>query len=144
MSKKRFRDGRASFADGMALAQAGEAVHQNGNGHQAAQIAAQAAEAEIASASGRPQGRPKNHRELGKAIFDLADPVKAGAELLEPGEKKSDPVRLNALKAFADWAFGRHESEAQRRPPRVIWDLPCPPYEPADPVEAEALEGGEK
>jgi len=26
--------------------------------------------------------------------------------------------------------------QAQKRPPRIIWDIPGPPYEPPDPLEA--------
>ena len=28
------------------------------------------------------------------------------------------------------------ELQAQKRPPRIIWDIPGPPYEPPDPLEA--------
>jgi hypothetical protein len=87
--------------------------------------------------------RPRSHRELGNAIFAVADPVKAGCELLEPGEERADPTRLNSLKTFASWAFGNPDAEGQRKPPRIIWDIPGPPYEPIDP-ELEKLEGGEK
>ena len=87
---------------------------------------------------------PSTFRELGSAIFTRANPVKVGAELLDPGDKKADATRLNALKTFAEWVFGKPGGELQRRPPRVIWDLPCPPYEPADPVEPQDLEGGEE
>jgi len=87
--------------------------------------------------------RPRSHRELGNAIFAGADPVKAGRELLEPGEERADPTRLNSLKMFAGWAFGNPDAAGQRKPPRIIWDIPGPPYEPAD-SEQEKLEGGEK
>ena len=89
---------------------------------------------------------PRSLRELGHAIFCVANPVKVGAELLQPGEQRADPTRLNALKAFADWAWGERNASADRKPRRVIWDLPCPPYEPLDPVETapEASEGGEE
>ena len=29
-----------------------------------------------------------------------------------------------------------HELQAQKQPPRIIWDIPGPPYEPPDPLEA--------
>jgi hypothetical protein len=87
---------------------------------------------------------PGSLRELGTAIFTTANPVQAGAELLDPGDKKADPTRLNALKTFAEWVFGKPGGEAQRKPPRVIWDIPCPPYEPVDPVEPQDREGGEE
>jgi hypothetical protein len=100
---------------------------------------------------GEPQARlagtwqlPGSFRELGSAIFSTANPVQAGAELLDPGDKKADATRLNALKTFAEWVFGKPGGEPQRRPPRVIWDIPCPPYEPVDPVEPQDLEGGEE
>jgi hypothetical protein len=82
-----------------------------------------------------PHAIPPNHRELGRAIFAKADPVKAGCEILEPGEQRADPTRLNALKTFADWVYGRPDAQGRYTPPRVIWDLPCPPYEPADTEE---------
>ena len=84
--------------------------------------------------------RPKSYRELGNAIFEAADPVKAGKELLHPGEERADPTRLNSLKAFAGWAFGSPDGEGQRKPPRIIWDIPGPPYEPVDPLAAEMEE----
>lgn len=87
---------------------------------------------------------PSTFRELGSAIFSTANPVKAGAELLDPGDKKADPTRLNALKTFAEWVFGKPGGEPHRRPPRIIWDLPCPPYEPVDPVEPQDLEGDDQ
>lgn len=94
---------------------------------------------------GQPRAQvPQTFRELGSAIFTEANPVKAGVELLDPGNKKADATRLNALKTFAEWVFGKPGGELQRKPPRVIWDLPCPPYEPVDPVEPQDLEGGEE
>jgi hypothetical protein len=90
--------------------------------------------------------RPESHRELGHAIFDAADPVRAGKELLQPGEERADPTKLNALKTFAAWSFGNPDAEGQRKPPRIIWDIPGPPYEPVDPVETETqkLEGDDE
>src|SRR5689334_1728351 len=76
--------------------------------------------------------RPQSHRELGNAIFELADPVKAGQELLQPGEERADPTRLNALKTFAAWSYGNRDAEGRRKPLRIIWDIPGPPYEPVD------------
>ena len=29
-----------------------------------------------------------------------------------------------------------HELQAQKQPPRIIWDIPGPPYEPPDPLDA--------
>jgi hypothetical protein len=90
--------------------------------------------------------RPESHRELGQAIFDAADPVRAGKELLQPGEERADPTKLNALKTFAAWSFGNPDAEGHRKPPRIIWDIPGPPYEPVDPLEAETakLEGDDE
>jgi hypothetical protein len=84
---------------------------------------------------------PSTFRELGSAIFSRANPVKVGAELLDPGDRKADATRLNALKTFAEWVFGKPGGEPQRKPLRAIWDLPCPPYEPLDPLEPQNLEG---
>jgi hypothetical protein len=89
--------------------------------------------------------RPRSHRELGNAILDAADTVGAGCELLDK-EKSNDrgaPTRLSSLKTFVGWAFSRPDAEGHRKPPRIIWDIPGPPYEPIDP-EQEKLEGGEK
>jgi hypothetical protein len=86
--------------------------------------------------------RPRSHRELGNAIFEAADPVKAGKELLHPGEERADPTRLNSLKAFAAWAFGSPDGEGQRKPPRIIWDIPGPPYEPVDPLAGDMEKSG--
>lgn len=87
---------------------------------------------------------PRSHRELGQSIFELKHPAIVGAELLDKNnDDRNAPTRLKSLQTFADWLFGRHDGEALRRPPRIIWDIPGPPYEPVDP-ELEKLEGGEK
>lgn len=88
--------------------------------------------------------KPRSHRELGEAIFDEANPVKVGAELLDKdNDDRGAPNRLRSLQTFADWAYGERNAEGSRKPPRIIWDIPGPPYEPVDP-EAEESEGGEK
>ncbi len=97
-----------------------------------------------APAAARAYAKPRSHRELGEAIFDIADPVKVGGELLDKdNDERSAPNRLRSLEKFADWAYGERNAEGHRQPPRIIWDIPGPPYEPVDP-EAEESEGGEK
>jgi len=87
---------------------------------------------------------PRSYRELGEAIFKMKHPAPVGAELLDKNnDDRNAPTRLKSLQMFADWMYGGHNGEALRRPPRIIWDIPGPPYEPADP-ELEKLEGGEK
>lgn len=93
--------------------------------------------------AGKPP-RPRSHRELGEGIFAAADPVKVGSELLEKNnDDRGAATRLRSLQMFADWSYGERSAEGPRKPPRIIWDIPGPPYEPADP-ELEKLEGGEK
>jgi hypothetical protein len=110
--------------------------------------AERAAEAASGPAQTDAHPRPRSHRELGDAIFAVSDPVNVGRELLD--KDKSDdrgaPTRLRSLQTFADWAFEKPSAEGQRKPPRIIWDIPGPPYEPVDPLAAdlEKLEGGEK
>jgi hypothetical protein len=87
---------------------------------------------------------PQSHRELGEAIFKIKHPAPVGAELLDKNnDDRNAPTRLKSLLTFADWMFGERDGEAHRSPPRIIWDIPGPPYEPPDP-ELEKLEGGEK
>lgn len=87
---------------------------------------------------------PQSHRELGHAIFKIQHPAIVGAELLaKNNDDRNAPTRLKSLQAFADWMWGGGGGEAHGKPPRIIWDIPGPPYEPADP-ELEKLEGGEK
>lgn len=49
---------------------------------------------------------------------------------------------LNSLGAINREEFMRleearfQELQAQKRPPHIIWDIPGPPYEPPDPIEA--------
>lgn len=97
----------------------------------------------IAEASEHPL--PRSHRELGTAILAGGIAVKAGRELLEKdtSEDRGAATRLKSLQTFADWAFERPGTDGYRKPPRIIWDIPGPPYEPVDP-ELEKLEGGEK
>jgi hypothetical protein len=85
----------------------------------------------------------RSHRELGAAILAGDIAVKTGRELLEKetSEDRGAPTRLKSLQTFADWAFEKPGTEGYRKPPRIIWDIPGPPYEPVDPEE---LEGGEK
>ena len=99
-------------------------------------------EMQLASAKELPM--PQSHRELGHAIFKIQHPAIVGAELLDKNnDDRNAPTRLKSLQAFADWMWGEGRGEAHGRPPRIIWDIPGPPYEPADP-ELEKLEGGEK
>jgi len=88
---------------------------------------------------------PRSHRELGEAILASGNPVKVGCELLDKdkSEDRGAPTRLRSLETFAGWAFGKPDAQGHRKPPRIIWDIPGPPYEPVDP-EQEKLEGGEK
>lgn len=87
---------------------------------------------------------PRSYSELGEAIFKMRHPAIAGAELLDKNnDDRNAPTRLKSLQTFAAWIFGERDGEADRRPPRIIWDIPGPPYEPPDP-ELEKLEGGEK
>ena len=87
---------------------------------------------------------PQSHRELGHAIFKIQHPAIVGAELLaKNNDDRNAPTRLKSLLTFADWMWGGGGGEAHGKPPRIIWDIPGPPYEPADP-ELEKLEGGEK
>ena len=87
---------------------------------------------------------PRSYRELGEWIFKAADPVKAGKELLEPNDDDRGAAnRLKSLVTFAGWLFGERNGEGERRPPRIIWDIPGPAYEPPDP-ELQKLEGGEE
>jgi hypothetical protein len=99
-----------------------------------------------APARAKENPMPRTHRELGEAIFAAEDPVKAGRELLnkETSEDRGAPTRLRSLQTFADWAFEKPGAEG--KPPRIIWDIPGPPYEPVDPLETELerLEGGKK
>lgn len=85
----------------------------------------------------------RSHRELGAAILAAGNPVKVGCELLdkETSEDRGAANRLRSLQTFADWAFEKPGADGYRKPPRIIWDIPGPPYEPVDPEE---LEGGEK
>jgi hypothetical protein len=84
-----------------------------------------------------------SHRELGAAILAAGNPVKVGCELLdkETSEDRGAANRLRSLQTFADWAFEKPGTEGYRKPPRIIWDIPGPPYEP---VEPEEREGGDK
>jgi hypothetical protein len=87
---------------------------------------------------------PQSHRELGHAIFKIQHPAIVGAELLDKNnDDRNAPTRLKSLQTFANWMWGEGPGEAHGRPPRIIWDIPGPPYEPVDP-ELEKLEGGEK
>ena len=87
---------------------------------------------------------PQSHRELGESIFNIKHPAIVGAELLDKNnDDRNASTRLKSLQTFADWMWGEGRGEAHGRPPRIIWDIPGPPYEPVDP-ELEKLEGGEK
>jgi hypothetical protein len=99
---------------------------------------------EMPSAPGKELPMPQSHRELGEAIFKIRHPAPVGAELLDKNnDDRNAPTRLKSLQTFADWIYGERDGESRRRPPRIIWDIPGPAYEPPDP-ELEKLEGGEK
>jgi hypothetical protein len=138
MRKKRMRANGAAAEESTAAAQVQHNGYANGEEHGALLNRS----AETPAEPAKPHAIPANHRELGRAIFAKADPVRAGCEILEPGEQRADPTRLNGLKTFADWVYGRPDGQGRYTPPRIIWDLPCPSYEPADP-EKENAEGGE-
>ena len=139
MRRKRIRANGAALEESTSAAQA---EHNDGANESCKERLAPNGGAETQPATAKPHAIPRSHRELGSAIFAAADPVRAGSEILEPGENRADPTRLNALKTFADWVYGRPDAQGRYTPPRIIWDLPCPPYEPADPEE-ENSEGGE-
>ena len=100
---------------------------------------------EVSTPSAEASADPafRSHRELGAAILAAGNPVKVGCELLEKetSEDRGAANRLRSLQTFADWAFEKPGADGHRKPPRIIWDIPGPPYEPVDPEE---LEGGEK
>ena len=99
---------------------------------------------EIRLAPAKELPMPRSHRELGEAIFKIRHPAPVGAELLDKNnDDRNAPTRLKSLQMFADWMYAERGGEAHSRPPRIIWDIPGPPYEPPDP-ELEKLEGGEK
>jgi len=116
-----------------------------GGGQQLAASDARKAGSEVSTRPTEASAQPafRSHRELGTAILAAGDPVKAGCELLdkETSEDRGAATRLKSLQTFADWAFEKPGADGYRKPPRIIWDIPGPPYEP---VEPEELEGGEK
>jgi hypothetical protein len=117
---------------------------QNSRGEQQLGSRAEDSGSEMGLASAKELPMPQSHRELGHAIFKIQHPAIVGAELLDKNnEDRNAPTRLKSLQAFADWMWGAGGGEAHDRPPRIIWDIPGPPYEPPDP-ELEKLEGGEK
>ena len=99
--------------------------------------------ADVPPAQKTAQPLPRSHRELGEAILSGKDPVTVGRELLDKSDDRGAATRLRALETYADWTFGKPGAEGYRKPPRIIWDIPGPPYEPPDP-EQEKVEGGEK
>jgi hypothetical protein len=62
--------------------------------------------------------------------------------VIDNSEDRGAATRLRALETYADWAFGKPGMQGHPKP-RIIWDIPGPPYEPPDPEQAK-LEGGEK
>ena len=131
---------------------AAEKVRNDDEGGGAQQLAVSARkdrlEAQLPPAQANAYPMPRSHRELGMGIFAVENPIKVGSELLnkEMSEDRGAPTRLRSLQTFADWAFEKPGWDGQRKPPRIIWDIPGPPYEPVDPLEPELqkLEGGEK
>jgi len=133
---------------GLGRAPARRAIRKDGENHGGAR--------QFADASRKRGGEPatppaeasaevvyRSHRELGTAILAAGDPVKVGCELLDKNtsEDRGAPTRLKSLQTFADWAFEKPGADGYRKPPRIIWDIPGPPYEP---VETEEREGGDK
>jgi hypothetical protein len=117
---------------------------ESNSGEQQLASSAESGGSETQLAPAKELPMPQSHRELGEAIFKIKHPAPVGAELLDKNNNdRNAPTRLKSLQTFADWMFGQRDGEAHRRPPRIIWDIPGPPYEPADP-ELEKLEGGEK
>jgi hypothetical protein len=107
-------------------------------------------EAPQLAAKNRPL--PRSYRELGEGIFRRHHPEDVGSEVIEKG---NPATKLQTLKTCAAWVFGNSDAEMPRNPPRIIWDIPGPPYEPpcepldpellaAGALEEEKLEGGEK
>jgi hypothetical protein len=130
-------------------ARPGNSDHERACGQQLAVSARKdGLEAQSAPAQANAYPMPRSHRELGMGIFAVENPIKVGSELLnkEASEDRGAPTRLRSLQTFADWAFEKPVSDGQRKPPRIIWDIPGPPYEPVDPLEPELekSEGGEK
>jgi hypothetical protein len=116
----------------------------NDNGKCAEPIVTRDSAVEQPKEKTRKHRLPRSYRELGEWIFKASDPVKAGAGLLEPNDDDRGAAnRLRSLVTFAGWLFGEREGEGDRKPPRIIWDIPGPPYEPPDP-ELRKLEGGEE
>lgn len=98
---------------------------------------------ELPQSNANAQPLPRNYQELGGGIFARHHPVDVGCQVLEKSEDRGAATKLRALETYAAWAFGKPDAEGNRKPPRIIWDIPGPPYEPVDP-EQEKLEGGEK
>jgi hypothetical protein len=129
MGKKRIHESSAASEE---RADAGQIEHHDCAGG-----------ANVPPAQETAQPLPQSHRELGKAILSSTDPVKVGRELLDKNDDRGAATRLRSLETFADWTFGKPGPEGQRKPPRIIWDIPGPPYESPDP-EQEKAERGEK
>ena len=118
--------------------------HESNAGEQQLAGSAENSGSEIRFAPAKELPMPRSHRELGEAIFKIKHPAPVGAELLDKNnDDRNSPTRLKSLQTFADWMYGERGGEAHSRPPRIIWDIPGPPFEPPDP-ELEKLEGGEK
>jgi hypothetical protein len=143
MGKRRIRENLSTAEE--SVADAAAEANDGRSDVRADEIALSASKTGVkATTPARTYPKPRSHQQLGNAILDAADPVKVGVELLDKdNDDRGAPNRLRSLETFAEWAFGKHDAEGERRPPRIIWDIPGPPYEPVDP-ELEKLEGGEK
>jgi hypothetical protein len=117
---------------------------QDDSGDCAEALATRDSAVEMPKTKAKRHRLPRSYRELGEWIFKASDPVKVGTGLLEPNDDDRGAAnRLKSLAMFASWLFGERETEGDRKPPRIIWDIPGPPYEPPDP-ELQKLEGGEE
>ena len=72
--------------------------------------------------------KPRNHRELGQAVFAEVDPVAVAQRLLN---SESEAVKVRALETLVNWAFG---SPAAAPPAaggavRIAWNVPRPARE---------------
>ena len=142
MEKKRIRENPAALEPRAAARIEGGDCEGGGCAEQRA-VSARKDGTDAPPAQETAQPRPRSHRELGEAILSGRDPVKVGRELLDKSDDRGAPTRLRALETYADWTFGKPGAEGHRKPPRIIWDIPGPPYEPPDP-EREKVEGGDK
>jgi hypothetical protein len=143
MGKKRNGEGSAAREERAPAAQIEREDGEGDGGAQRLAVSAPKGGIETPPAPTKTQPFPRNYNELGGGIFARHHPVDVGCEVLEKSDDRGAATKLRALQTYAAWTFGKSGAEGDRTPPRIIWDIPGPPYEPADP-EQEKLEGGEK